>query len=319
MICSKLAAKTALCGIYKYSGAGLLHELLCRAAGRQFMAILLFHRVTDDIPEDGLTVSTAPLSTHLPHVAPRFSCRVARRGVPPAALGQPFPRRTVAITFDDCYRDNLYAARTLADHGLPATFFMPTGFIGTDHVFAWDRGLPRMANLTWDDLREMSRLGFEIGSHTVTHANFGRIECTQAVAELVDSKATLEKRLERPVRWFAFPFGGLENLRPDLLPLVEEAGYQACLSGHGGFIYPGSDSLVLPREPVPYFHNLHNLELHLSGSLNWYYALKRRAGLIDDTPRKDAEQPRIDSGCQRVAADSRESISQALGMDGSKS
>ena len=44
----------------------------------------------------------------------------------------------MAITFDDCYRDNLFAARVLAEHGLPATFFIPTKYVGTDQVFPWD-------------------------------------------------------------------------------------------------------------------------------------------------------------------------------------
>ena len=41
------------------------------------------------------------------------------------------PRRAVAVTFDDCYRDYLAAARVLAEHGLPACFFIPTGYVGT--------------------------------------------------------------------------------------------------------------------------------------------------------------------------------------------
>ncbi len=288
MNCLLPAAKSALCGFYKYTGAALLQESLARAAGRQFMAVLLFHRVTDAIPEDGLTVSTARF---------RAMCQMLRRGfnlVPLAEVfrrqraGQAFAPRTVAITFDDCYRDNLFAARILAELGLPATFFVPTGFVGTDHVFAWDRGLPRMPNLTWDDLREMVRLGFEIGSHTVSHPNLGRIGPNHALLELVESKTSLEMRLERPARWFAYPFGGVENLRAEFLPLIEEAGYDGCLSGYGGFVLPGSDGRMLPRVPVPYFHSLLNLELHLAGSLDWYYALKRRVGLMHDAPRKDS-------------------------------
>ena len=73
--------------------------------------------------------------------------------------GRDMPPRTVAVTFDDCYRDNLFAARVLAEHGLPAAFFVPTGFVGTDRVFPWDRGLPSMPNLTWDEVREMVRHG----------------------------------------------------------------------------------------------------------------------------------------------------------------
>src|SRR5205823_14077393 len=88
--------------------------------------------------------------------------------------GVPLPRRLVAITFDDCYRDNLFAARVLAEHGLPACFFIPSAFPGTDHVFPWDAELKKMANLSWDEIREMVNLGQEIGSHKVHHADLGQ-------------------------------------------------------------------------------------------------------------------------------------------------
>jgi peptidoglycan/xylan/chitin deacetylase (PgdA/CDA1 family) len=284
----RLLAKAALCGLYKFSGAARLQEHLRRHTGPEFLAILLLHRVTDDIPEDGLTVSTDRFRRLCRMLGANFRVVPLADVFRLARARQPFPPRTVAITFDDCYRDNLFAARTLVEFGLPATFFVPTGFIGTDHVFAWDRDLPRMPNLTWDDLREMVRLGFEIGSHTVTHANFGRIGVEQAVSELVESKLTLEKRLDRPARWFAYPFGGVENLRPEFMSIIEEAGYEGCLSGYGGFVHGGADYRMLPREAVPYFHSLLNLELHLTGSLNWYYALKRRAGLMSDAPHRDS-------------------------------
>jgi len=189
--------------------------------------------------------------------------------------GRPMPPRTVAVTFDDCYRDNLFAARVLAEHGLPAAFFVPTAYVGADHVFPWDRGRPAMPNLTWDDLREMAGLGHDIGSHTVTHLNLGVASREQARWELVESKAVLEKRLGLRARWFAYPFGGRNNFPPDAAALVAEAGYDGCLSGHGGFVRPGADRLILPRDASPCYQGLLNLELHLRGCLDWFYALKR--------------------------------------------
>jgi peptidoglycan/xylan/chitin deacetylase (PgdA/CDA1 family) len=275
----KNIAKAALCGFYKYSGAMRAQETVARWAGQPFMAVLLFHRVTDDIPEDGLTVGTRRF---------RSMCRMLRRSFHVVPLSEifrilqaraPVPPRTVAITFDDCYRDNLFAARVLASYGLPASFFVPTSFVGTDHVFDWDKDLPRMANLSWDDVREMNAMGFEIGSHTVTHPNLGTVTTERLRLELRESKATLEKQLGRPVRWFAYPYGGKSNFKLDHLPIVHEMGYEGCLSGHGRFVYPNLHEPIMPRIPVPEFRSALNLELHLSGCLQWFYAVKRRASM----------------------------------------
>src|SRR5436309_981921 len=43
----KPLAKSALLGLYKYSGASRLVEALQHGAGRPFVTILVFHRVTD--------------------------------------------------------------------------------------------------------------------------------------------------------------------------------------------------------------------------------------------------------------------------------
>lgn len=267
--------KAALCGLYKYSGAMHVHELVARRKGRSFAAVLLFHRVTDAIPLDELTVSPEWFGRMCRMLARNF------RVVPLAEVmrrlreGGRFPERTVAITFDDCYRDNLFAARVLAEHGLPACFFLPTALVGTDHVFAWDRGLKRMPNLSWADVDEIVRLGHDIGSHSVSHADLARVSIKEFRYELAESKRVLEERLGRPVRWLAYPFGQRENVRPDRLALVQELGYEACFSGFGGFIYEGMDG-ILPREPAPFFRSLLNLELHLRGVLHWMYGLKRR-------------------------------------------
>ena len=97
-----------------------------------------------------------------------------------------------------------------------------------------------MPNLTWDDVREMAALGHDIGSHTVTHPNLGVAPYEEARREIFESKAVLE-HAGRRVRWFAYPFGGKNNLRPEAAALVKEAGYDGCLSGYGGFVRPGAD------------------------------------------------------------------------------
>jgi peptidoglycan/xylan/chitin deacetylase (PgdA/CDA1 family) len=49
------------------------------------------------------------------------------------------PRRSVCVTFDDGYRDNLHAAvPILAATGTPATVFVISGTVGVERTFWWD-------------------------------------------------------------------------------------------------------------------------------------------------------------------------------------
>ena len=49
------------------------------------------------------------------------------------------PKRSVVITFDDGYLDNLENARPVLDrYGIPATVFIASGFVGSEGEFWWD-------------------------------------------------------------------------------------------------------------------------------------------------------------------------------------
>lgn len=276
----KTLAKSALCGLYKYSGAMRAQESVKRLAGLAPMSILLFHRVTDEIPEDGLTVGTIWFRRLCRMLQKRFHVVSLAEFMGFVKRGETPPPRTVAITFDDCYRDNLFAARVLADHHLPACFFVPSAYVGTDHVFEWDRALKKMANLSWDEVREMAEMGHEIGSHTATHADLGQVSEDDMRRELIESRARIQQEVGKPVRWLAYPFGLKVNFRAERLPIVYETGYEAVFSGYGGAVDPSQRSGVIPREAAPCFRSLLNLELHLTGCLGWVYSLKRRVGLV---------------------------------------
>ncbi len=273
------AARSLVYNAYRYSGMMALQERLAAWRGRSACAVVLFHRVTDEIPPDGLTVGTEWFRSFCGLMRDRFRVIPLAEMQRLLALGQTPPPRSVVITFDDCYHDNLAAARVLADHGLPATFFVPTKYVGTDHVFEWDIGLKRMPNLTWDDVRLMVQMGHSIGSHSVSHADFGLINGEEARFELEESKRTLEDRLETPIRWFAYPYGGAANFRSVYWPLAQELGYDLCFSAMRGFVQPNNRGQIMPRIAMPPFRSFAHLELNLAGCLEWFYGMKRTLGL----------------------------------------
>jgi peptidoglycan/xylan/chitin deacetylase (PgdA/CDA1 family) len=128
------------------------------------------------------------------------------------------------ITFDDGYRDVLWnAAPILHRLHMPATAYVITGRIsGSDSSF-----------LTWGELRQLERLGFTIGSHTVHHVDLTLVPPESAYSELVDSKRVLEQRLHRPVPWFAYPAGRFDAA---VVGEAARAGYLLAVTTEPGFV-----------------------------------------------------------------------------------
>ncbi|MEK9723901.1 MAG: polysaccharide deacetylase family protein [Rhodospirillaceae bacterium] len=64
------------------------------------------------------------------------------------AAGESLPPRSVAVTFDDSYANKAdVALPILKRHGVPATFFITTGFVGTGRLF-WTDKLEHCINAT---------------------------------------------------------------------------------------------------------------------------------------------------------------------------
>src|SRR5207245_1178107 len=152
--------------------------------------------------------------------------------------GARLPAKPVMITFDDGYRDVFgKASQTLERLHMPAT-----AYIITDRISG-----PDPSFLTWGNLRALERRGIEIGSHTVTHTELTLLPDSQALAELRDSRATLERQLGHPVQWFAYP-AGREDAR--VVGLVQEAGYVLAVTTHPGAVQHADHPLELHRFEV---------------------------------------------------------------------
>src|SRR5262249_48692534 len=150
----------------------------------------------------------------------------------------------LAITFDDGYRDNYdYAAPILREYNLPATFFVTTEFIGSNVVPWWDRELEiERPWMTWKHVRSLRRDGFEIGSHTRSHAELTSLSSDEARLEILGSCQDLEQQLSSPVTAFAFPYGREKQIADHHRTIAREAGLSCCCSCDGGTNPRGGDA-----------------------------------------------------------------------------
>jgi peptidoglycan/xylan/chitin deacetylase (PgdA/CDA1 family) len=116
------------------------------------------------------------------------------------------PARTVVVTFDDGFRSVLHARPTLDEAGFPATVFVVTSLVESGEPLRWPGLEQSEASLGWSELELLREAGWEVGSHTVTHALLPDLDDAGLERELVDSRATIQKRLGS-CETLAYPYG----------------------------------------------------------------------------------------------------------------
>jgi peptidoglycan/xylan/chitin deacetylase (PgdA/CDA1 family) len=219
--------------------------------GRLPAIILLWHRIADDAANDW-TTPNAMFLRQIDWLQKRFplvSLEEAQRRIREGCNREP----CVSVTFDDGYADNCqHAIPWLIEKRIPCTYFVTVHNILSGEPFPDDLAEGRrLAPNTLEQLRAMASAGIEIGAHTFTHADLGPIADQQVLhREVVSARQELQKALDRPVRYFAFPYGLHKNLSRTAFALSEAAGYSAACSAYGGFNFPGDDPFHLQRIPA---------------------------------------------------------------------
>lgn len=155
------------------------------------------------------------------------------------------PPRTVAITFDDGYKDNYtYAFPVLKKYKIPATMFVIINEIGR----------PQADRLSWDQIKTMLDSGLvTFGSHAIGPEPLTNIYSSRAVKseissyfknQIFNSKKILEEKLGREITVFSYPEGRFNGA---IRKLVIEAGYKAAVATNPGKKFPDDDIFALKR------------------------------------------------------------------------
>ncbi len=117
--------------------------------------------------------------------------------------------------------------------------------------------LTRGLCMGWGEIEEMARdPDVGIGAHTCTHPMLAKHDDDAARREIVESKAEIERRLNRPVRHFAYPVGDRTSAGPRDFRLAREAGYASAVTTRPGHVFAGHRDHMhaLPRVSVNGLH-----------------------------------------------------------------
>ncbi|MDX6514119.1 MAG: hypothetical protein QOE36_3623 [Gaiellaceae bacterium] len=226
--------------------------------GSRSLVVLMYHKV-NDLPENPLSIPISLFDDQMAQLAELGFSVVGLDAVLDHYAGSaPLPHRSVLITFDDGYRDNLVnALPVLESHGYPAVLFVPIGYLDTRRPLPHEERLAIgglvNSTLDWSELDELEAGGIRVESHGISHRPLAELELDEAAREITLSKLRLEERLGRPVRAFAFVKGSEADFLPVHLSLLRQAGYELGFTSVSGANSRSSDPLRLHRYNVePY-------------------------------------------------------------------
>ncbi len=121
--------------------------------------------------------------------------------------------KSYSLTFDDGYKSSLDIAEELNLRNLKGTFYIITDTLNSKKY------------LSKEDIKRISSLGMEIGSHSCSHRHLNRLSSNELITELSISKKIVEDITGVSVESIAFP-GGMGGKRE--IEFALDCGYKIC-------------------------------------------------------------------------------------------
>jgi peptidoglycan/xylan/chitin deacetylase (PgdA/CDA1 family) len=228
------------------------------------IAFLLYHEIA--LPGRELC-ETEPGYVHYVLDAPRFEAQmlaIKEAGLEGVSVSSAleFPSRAVGITFDDgCETDLLVAAPLLKRLGFGATFYVTSERVG------------RPGYMSASQLREICRLGFEIGCHSMTHPFLTDLDRNGLRREIVEAKDQIEQFIAQPVHHFSCP-GGRHDRR--VIEMAIDAGYRTLATSTPRTNSPSTDRYALGRIAITRAIKAHAFQRFCRGEVMWTFTLRAR-------------------------------------------
>ena len=238
---------------------------------RRKVTILSYHSVVDD--HDPLRFDShkqhLPIHLfreHLDYLKSNYTVITLSEFLSAKRENRRLPNYSLVLTFEDGFEDFYsVAAGQLAQRRLPATVFIIT-----------DRAYGRLppngeSFLSWEQIRELSLAGIEIGSHTCSHPRLPDLSPEDVIRELADSRAAIEEHLG-PVRIpLSYPHG---QTTESISRLAQSLGYSCAITTVLGPNDRDTDITRLRRTTIASDDDLATFAARVSG-LTWWISTLR--------------------------------------------
>ncbi len=131
------------------------------------------------------------------------------------------PLQSVMITFDDGYSSDFHIIYPLLQKiKFKATFFITANLVS------------RPGYLSWDEIRELSKAGMSIQSHSFNHVFLTKLKEPNMIDELTKSKDYIQEAINKDVHYIAVPGGRISH---NVIKAAQKAGYKGVYTSKPGY------------------------------------------------------------------------------------
>jgi peptidoglycan/xylan/chitin deacetylase (PgdA/CDA1 family) len=191
-------------------------ELVQVEAGKTLdVPILLYHHISDKGPGNRYFVSPEVFDQQMKWLSDHGYQTITISQLSDLILyGGQMPKKPVVITFDDGDADMVSDALPI----LQKYNFVATAFL----IVKW---IDAPQYITSDQVGELVKAGWEIGSHSMSHIDLTQNEGTLAY-EIGESRTRLNEKFGLDVKSFAYPFGMIDKT---VVNVAANSGYHAAV------------------------------------------------------------------------------------------
>lgn len=179
---------------------------------------------------------------------------------------EPIPDKSIAITFDDGYRENLInILEIMKRYSFSATFFITIGYV-EGWAKSGNKYWEKLEFCSWSDLMDMPYAGNEIGSHFLSHKCLTSLSNDELINEVAESRRILEAKLNISADIFSYPHGKFDKRIK--FTLQDKGCIAACTSIPGSNSY-ATDMYALRRISIDARDGIFEFKKKVIGCYDW--------------------------------------------------
>lgn len=239
---------------------------------KKYVPILMYHRIAN-IPNDRNALSPEKFKEQLDYLKQNnFTTITMKMLYDYYHKNISLPNKPVLITFDDGYTDNFTKALPLLlERNMTAVVFPIANWIGQKNLWEdFHKEITTTMNIP--QLRDWSRFGMEIGSHTLTHPFLSKCKSNILFDEIHESKKFLENQFSIPIKFFCYPYG---DFNQNVLSTISSSGYLAAFAIFENVPLWNINLYALPRIPIPATQKMWEFKLKVSSIHIIFIALRK--------------------------------------------